>query len=438
LGPGVAIGIDCGTSGLRAALVDEACRACAVVPGPIIAADRTQPEAWWRALCAAITRLGTASTLDKVRAIAVAGTSGTLVAVDEDGMPCGAASMYNAPALARTVALIDYTAPPDSAARGTSSALARAVIMQRRPGTRRLLHEADWLAGRLRGVFDTTDENNALKTGYDPIARRWPDWLGIIGLEPRVLPDVVPPGTLLGEIDPRVATILGLPRSVRIVAGTTDGCASFLAAGADSIGDAVTAFGSTLTLKILCDRPVFEPAFGIYSHRLGDRWLAGGASNTGGAVLLSHFSAGRIEALSARIDPAKPSGLHYYPLPSPGERFPVNDPELPPRITPRPRDDAAFLHGLLEGIARIEALGYARLTECGAPTPLAVRTVGGGARNRVATAIRARLLGVDMLAAESEEAAVGVARLALQHDLRGMAQSHAVESLSGRDFRAGR
>lgn len=413
MGPGVAIGIDCGTSGLRAALVDESCCACAVAPGPIIAAERTQPEAWWRALVAAVTRLGTASKLDRVRAIAVAGTSGTLVAVDADGVPCGPASMYNAPALARTVAMIDYAAPPESAARGTSSALARAIGMQRRPGTARLLHEADWLAGRLRGVFDTTDENNALKTGYDPITRSWPDWIGIVGLESRVLPEVVPPGTMLGPIDPRAAVSLGLPRAVQVVAGTTDGCASFLAAGAGGVGDAVTAFGSTLTLKILCDRPVFEPAFGIYSHRLGNQWLAGGASNTGGAMLLSHFSAGRIEALSARIDPAKSSGLHYYPLPSPGERFPVNDPELPPRITPRPRDDAEFLHGLLEGIARIEALGYARLAECGAPAPSAVRTVGGGARNRVATAIRARLLGVDMAMAESEEAAVGAARLAL-------------------------
>jgi sugar (pentulose or hexulose) kinase len=413
LATGVAIGIDCGTSGLRAALIDASGRPCAVASGPILAAERMQPEAWWRALCAAIARLGTASRLDQVGAIAVAGTSGTLVAVDREGTPCGPASMYNAPALARTVAMIDYAAPPESAARGIGSALARAVGLQRRPGTVRVLHEADWLAGRLRGVFDTTDENNALPTGYDPVARAWPPWISLVGLEPRVLPEVVPPGTALGPIHARAAAALGLPRGSQVVAGTTDGCAAFLASGAGSIGDAVTAFGPTLALAILCDRPVFEPAFGICSHRLGERWLAGGASNTGAAVLLAHFSAARIETLSARIDPGRPSGLHYYPLPAPGERFPVNDPELPPRLAPRPRDDAEFLHGLLEGIARIEALGYARLTECGAPSPAAVRTVGPLARNRTATAIRGRLLGVEMLAAESEEAAVGAARLAL-------------------------
>lgn len=35
-------------------------------------------------------------------------------------------------------------------------------------------------------------------------------------------------------------------------------------------------------------------------------------------------------------------------------------------MSPRPADDAAFLHGLLEGMARIEALGYERLAALGA------------------------------------------------------------------------
>ncbi len=54
-------------------------------------------------------------------------------------------------------------------------------------------------------------------------------------------------------------------------------------------------------------------------------------------------------ALSAMVNPDKPTGLNYYPLPSKGERFPVNDPELPPRLTPRPDDAATFLQGMFEG-----------------------------------------------------------------------------------------
>ena len=100
----------------------------------------------------------------------------------------------------------------------------------------------------------------------------------------------------------------------------------------------------------------------------------------------------------------------YYPLPGPGERFPFADPYLPPRETPRPADDARFLQGLLEGIARIEALGYQRLAGLGGPALVSIRTVGGGARNAAWTAIRRRALGVELLPAKSEEAAVGAAK----------------------------
>ncbi len=130
-------------------------------------------------------------------------------------------------------------------------------------------------------------------------------------------------------------------------------------------------------------------------------------------MLARFFTPAEIAALSARIDPSRPSGLDYYPLPAPGERFPVNDPDLAPRLTPRPADDAAFLHGLLEGLARIEAEGYRRLAALGADPLCAVRSTGGGAKNPAFSAIRARMLGVPLRPALSQDAAVGTALLAL-------------------------
>jgi len=85
---------------------------------------------------------------------------------------------------------------------------------------------------------------------------------------------------------------------------------------------------------------------------------------------------------------------------------------MQPRLTPRPDDDARFLHGMLEGLARIEALGYQRLAELGAPPPRRVLTVGGGAINPVWTALRSRILGVPVAPAPQTDAAVGTARLA--------------------------
>jgi sugar (pentulose or hexulose) kinase len=414
----LALGIDVGTSGVRVAAIDRDERIVGFAESAMPAAQRdghriTQdPAAWVRGLDDAMARLAGTVDLARVIALAVDGTSGTLVAVDDAGRPVAAGSLYNDRADDAAIAAVGGAAPADSAAHGATSPLARAMWLLRFDGVTKILHQADWIAGQISGRFDVSDENNALKTGYDPIARNWPAWIANTGVPQNVLPAVVPAGTVIGNVSTEAAKRFGVPTRAVVVAGTTDGCAAFLATGAGKPGEAVTSLGSTLVLKVICDQPVFAPDYGLYSHRIGDLWLAGGASNTGGAALARFFSAEAIRETSRRIDTDKPSGLDYYPLPAPGERFPINDPAFEPRMTPRPDDDAQFLHGLLEGIAKVEALGYRRLTELGSLPLACVYTVGGGAANEAWSRIRGSILGVPLRISESDEAAVGVARLA--------------------------
>jgi sugar (pentulose or hexulose) kinase len=323
--------------------------------------------------------------------------------------------MYNDARAGADAARIGTVAPAESGAHGRSSALAKLLHLLSRGGetAQHALHQADWIAGRLAGRFDGSDENNALKLGYDPVARCWPGWLDKLGVPRALLPRVRVPGAEIGPIDPAVARRLGLSPSTRFHAGTTDGVAAFIATRARVPGDAVTSLGTTLVVKLLADRPVFSADQGIYSHRLGDRWLAGGASNTGGAALLAHFSAAQLEAMTPKLRPAQPTGLDYYPLPKPGERFPIADPDLAPRVTPRPADDVAFFQGLLEGVAAVEAMAYRRLGELGAPALRRVISIGGGAKNAAWGEIRRRLLGVPVTVAEQTEASYGAALLAL-------------------------
>ena len=374
--------------------------------------DRRDPAVWRQALEAALARLFEAVEPGRIGAVAVDGTSGTVLGLDRAGDPVGMALMYDdAVSEPEIPAAIAAAAPRDSAAHGPASALARAIALQDRPDVRRIVHQADWAAALLAGRPVPSDESNALKTGYDPVARHWPGWLAETPLRPGLLPDVVPAGDRTGE----TAGAFGLPRGAALVAGVTDGCASFLATGASQVGEGVTALGTTLTIKLLSNGPVFAPDYGIYSHRIGDLWLAGGASNSGGGVLAAFFSPERIDELSRHIDPATDSGLDYYPLRAPGERFPISDPGHPPRVAPRPEDDVRFLHGLLEGIARIEALGYDRLQALGAPPLRSLRSVGGGAANPVWTAMRARIVGAPMADVAASDACAGVARLAIPH-----------------------
>jgi len=414
----LALGIDVGTSGVRAAAVDaDGCRAAfaaAAMPAPFDENGLVtqHPAVWWKATRHVLRDLARQIDLKRIGAIAVDGTSGTVVGVDANGQPVAPAQMYNSRASAEIVRSIAAAAPPESAAHGATSALARAVALQTQPGVVRLIQQADWISGQFSQRFDVTDENNALKLGYDPITRRWPDWLVEVGLQPDRLISVVPAGTRTGTIARRRASALGLSAGVAIVAGTTDACAAFLAAGAEKNGDAVTSLGTTLVLKLLSDRPLFDANLGVYSHRIDDVWLVGGASNSGGAAIAKHFCLDRIRQLSEQMTPNVPTGLHYYPLAGRGERFPHNNPDMEGQLEPSPGSDVLFLQALMEGVARVEKLGYDCLAELGGPLVKSIRTVGGGAKNAAWRIIRARMLGIPLIDAADEEAAVGAAKLA--------------------------
>lgn len=410
----VVLGIDVGTSGVRIVAVDRAGQQVGLGKAPITAPLQNfgrqwqDPELWWEAVSTALKLVDVRA--HQVKALAIDGTSGTILAIDAKGQPQGLASMYNDVADKAFVDRVTAVAPEETAARGGSSPLARALEMEGRGA--RILHQADWLLGRLCGRFDVSDENNALKTGYDPVARQWPAWIGKTGLDQARLPEVRPVGTAIATLLPEMAQKFGLSADAMVVTGTTDGCAAFLASGARTAGDGVTSLGTTLTLKLLSATPVFAPRYGIYSHRIGDQWLAGGASNTGGGVLRKYFSDEALARLTPLLQPDVPTGLDYYPLSQAGERFPIADPDLAPRLEPRPADERVFLQGMLEGIAAVEALAYRRLAELGATPLSSIRTVGGGAQNAGWTKIRLKALGVPEQAPASEHAAAGAARLA--------------------------
>ena len=215
-------------------------------------------------------------------------------------MPVAAGSLYNDCADAADIAVVERVAPPQAAVHGATSPLARAMRLLRTPGVARVLHQADWIAAQFSGRFDISDESNALKTGYDPVGRKWPDWIAATGVALRKLPAVVAAGSTIGQVSADASRRFGLPDRAVVVAGMTDGCAAFIATGASKPGEAVTSLGSTLVLKLASERPLFAPEFGIYSHRIGDLWLAGGASNSGGMVLAQFFSRGA----DARHQPA--------------------------------------------------------------------------------------------------------------------------------------
>lgn len=421
----VHVGMDFGTSGARLNVINGAGdllfdtrRLFGSEPNPV------WTQTWEGVLFELLSRIP-AELAARVASIGFDGTSATALLVDKDsGSVLVPAKLYNESQGQQALAAAKALAPSTHTATASTSTLCKLLTWQldgsiaklRAEGhTPVLLHQADWLSSLLTGRRDVSDWNNALKLGFDPETEAWAPWLqSQKDLVPLLPPNVLAPGAPTAQLSSEICCRFGLPSSCWVVAGTTDSIAAFIAADVSASGQAVTSLGSTLAVKMLSDKRVDDAAYGVYSHRLGDVWLVGGASNTGGAVLRQFFTIDELAELTQRIDPDRPTGLDYYPLPSPGERFPVNDPATKPRLEPRPQDDALFLQGIFEGIAAIEGRAYSLLTQLGASKVKEVKTAGGGAVNEKWTKIRARTLGVPVSASKHGEAAYGAALLARQ------------------------
>ena len=415
------LGIDFGTTGARSTVIDSQGTIHCETVYTFANSGQQPPElpsVWQNALWETIEQIP--STIrSQVRAIALDGTSSTVILCDTDGIPVCEPILYNDARGAAVTERLRAIAPDNHTVLSATSSLAKLLWWQdfREETTPTFfLHQADWLAFLLHGKLGISDYHNALKLGFDVDTLCYPNWLtqGIAGAATPKLPQVVAPGTPVGELRAQVGDRFGFPPDCMICAGTTDSIAAFLASGVNSPGEAVTSLGSTLAVKLLSHTRVDDSRYGIYSHKLGDLWLVGGASNTGGAVLRHFFTDAELDSLSKKIDANRESLLDYYPLLKKGDRFPINDPNLPPRLEPRPTDSVEFLHGLLESIARIEARGYQLLQEFGATNLTKVYTAGGGAKNPVWSAIRQRYLKVPVVTPIHTAAAYGSALLAKQ------------------------
>ncbi|MEG5062410.1 FGGY-family carbohydrate kinase [Microcoleus sp. B3-A4] len=415
------LGIDFGTTGARSTVIDSQGTIHSETEYTFANKGQQQPELpslWQNALWDLIEQIPPAIR-NQVRAIALDGTSSTVMLCNTDGIPVCEPILYNDARGAAVTERLRAIAPDNHTVLSATSSLAKLLWFQdfrEETAPTVFLHQADWLAFLLHGKLGISDYHNALKLGFDVDTLCYPNWLtqGIAGAATPELPQVVAPGTPVGEVRAQVGDRFGFPRDCMVCAGTTDSIAAFLASGVNLPGEAVTSLGSTLAVKLLSHTRVDDSRYGIYSHKLGDLWLVGGASNTGGAVLRHFFTDVELDNYSKQIDPEEESLLDYYPLLKKGDRFPINDPNLPPRLEPRPTDSVEFLHGLLESIARIEGRGYQLLQELGATSLTKVYTAGGGGKNAVWSAIRQRYLKVPVETPIHTAAAYGTALLAMR------------------------
>lgn len=429
------LGIDLGTRGARAIIVDEQgavqVEASRDLPPEAPSAQgvfEQDPLTWRKAIIAvvgeavaAVEPMGVAA--DEISALSATSTSGTLCLVDARGATVGSAMMYSDLRAAREAEEVQAAGSALAHKLGTrfnaSFALCRMLWLHRHAphqlrAARWCLSPTDLIIGWLSGSFGHTDWSNALKWGYDVVDLRWPSFIEAdLGLPLSKLPCVVAPGTIVARVSAEAAEATGLSQRTLIVAGATDGVASQLASGAVAPGDWNSTLGTTLVLKGVSVGLLRDPKGRIYSHRHPDGyWLPGGASNTGADCLAQRFPAARLSQLNAEALSQSPTDLIVYPLVRRGERFPFDNPQATGFVVGETSEQALLYAAYLEGLAYTERLCYEVVQELGGEPGDEIFAMGGATHSEAGLQIRADVLGRRLRVPAVPQAAMGAAVLA--------------------------
>ena len=399
------LGIDLGTSGVRIAIINNS--------KDLIYTDSINYQNGlteckdWQGCCTELITNIPINIRSCLTACSIAGTSGTLIACKENGDPIGKAIPYDQYFENKNKEIQSLLIGSNSK---RLDSLERGLYLIDLYGYDLLLrHQADWISGWLLGNWTWGEEGNNIKFGWDLINKCWPkffekqNWLN-------TLPEIIPSGKIISKISQSQASFLGLPIDLLLIAGTTDSNAAVIAASPKE-NEGICILGSTIVIKKFAKEPILEK--GITNHLVSGKWLIGGASNTGGIILKKFFSENQIEELSQQIDPNIKSNIKLIPLPSKGERFPINDPNLQPILNPRPISDALYIHAIFEGLAEIENQGWQRLKNLGLDYPKRIITMGKGAKNIQWQRIRERVIKIP-IKRNLKPPAIGAAIIALK------------------------
>jgi sugar (pentulose or hexulose) kinase len=417
----VFLGLDLGSQGVRGVIVD---RAGAVVSSLAeqfpweVGVQQQDPAVWLATIDRILGRLALAlrdlGLQEAAVALSVTSTSGTVLPLDRDHQPIWEALMYNdRRASAQANRCRDVLGPSINVSFGLPKMV---WFCDAHPNLAARVHvwahPADYVIAHICGVHGVTDHTTATKSGYDLERGRWRPEIALCGIDVHHLPRVVSPGTPIARISKACARETGLPDTVVVVAGMTDGCASQVAAGCVSPGDWSTTIGTTMVLKGVTPAPVHDPEGRVYNHLHPDgHWMPGGASNTGADWVARDYRQTDLDALSERASAYLPTDWISYPLLQRGERFPFVAPEA-----------TGFDHGGLtaderfaarmEGVAYIERMAVSLLESLSGAAIPHIRSAGGATRNRVWCQIRSNVLGRPVIRTAHSSGAVGAAIIA--------------------------
>lgn len=441
----VLVGIDVGTSGVRAVAVNTEGRVLARTERPfsllLLKRDglhEQSPEDWWKVVCevtrAVVRNLQARAGPMQFAGVAITSTSGTLVLADQNGCPVRNAILYDDTRGSEIAKELNAPGKQSVVRWDSSCSLIKAMWVRKNEPqiwdrARYILHPADWLSGRLTNQFGVSDWSNALKLGYDPEEGAWSKSVSVAQLPRKLLPHVVRPGKQIGTVAPSASEATGLPRGTPVMAGITDGMASMIASGASLPGDAVTTLGTTVVWKML-SRNKPQVAQGMYCHlHPSGFWAPGAASNTGLGSIQNQDHRSAKNEMDRLAEGSLPSSVICYILRGRGERFPFQNGEATTFVEGTPNGSDEWHAAQLQSLAFVERWGYEKLDRAGIAIGV-VYSSGGGAGSRTLCQLRSTILHRRVLSSPCATGAFGAAMLAASGTVYSCDISQAIQGMT--------
>ena len=437
------LGLDVGTGGTRALLVDErgkvrhasiAAHEDILMPRPLWAEQR--PENWWQAAQLAVRAVLAESVVNPrdIRGIGLSGQMHGLVLLDDAHrlirpslIWCDQRSQAQVDFIEGAVgreAIVAATANPVL----TGFTLPKLIwVRDHEPENfrraRRVLLPKDYLRFELTGEF-ATDVSDASGTAlFDVAHRRWSETMtASLGLDPSLLPRALESHEISGAVTRAAAEATGLAEGTPVVAGAGDQAASAVGNGIVAPGPVSCTLGTSGVVFSFLDQPNYDPQGRVHTfcHAVPQAWHVMGVTQGAGLSLQwfrNRFApAASYDSLmeeAARAEPGS-QGLTWLPYLM-GERTPHLDASARGGwigLTAR-HTRADLIRSLIEGVCYSQK-DCLDLVESLGGSVASIRVSGGGARSPFWRQTLANVLGKPVVSLETQEgSAYGAALLAL-------------------------
>jgi xylulokinase len=438
------LGIDVGTSGVKALVVDPHGRTAADATAPLTLATprpgwaEQDPEDWWRAAVKAVRAALRRARVKRgdVASIGLSGQMHSSVFLDARNKVIRPALLWCDGRTTRQCQAITQAVGADNLRRWACNPALEGFTLpkilwlrEHEPAAWRRLAKVilpkDFIRLRLTGVLATDPSDASATLMYETAGLKWSaDILKAVGLSQAIVPDVVGSSETSGKVGATAARALGIAEGVVVAGGGADNACGAIGVGAVAPGEAVSSWGTSGTVLAPTTQPIVDPGLRAHTfcHAVPETWYVMGVMLTAGGAFAwfrdlvargaREKEATRLLNEEAAKIPIGAEGLTFLPYLQ-GERTPHRDASARGAFV-----GLSLAHGrghmsraVLEGVTFGLRDSVAIVRDMNLPLACILVT-GGGAKSPFLRKLQADVFGVPVARVNREEGpALGAALL---------------------------